>query len=124
MANPLGRLVHGFRNHPLYNIWNGMIQRTTNPKNPKYHLYGGAGRGVCEDWRNVEKFVTYVETTLGERPSKRHSIDRIDNTKGYEPGNIRWATFEEQKANSVAMSEETKHKISAALSLAWKEGRH
>lgn len=41
----------------------------------------------------------YVDQTLGPRPSPDHTIDRVDNDKGYEPGNIRWATEAEQLAN-------------------------
>ena len=33
------------------------------------------------------------------KPSTKHSIDRIDNDKGYQPGNCRWATAREQRLN-------------------------
>ena len=36
---------------------------------------------------------------VGPRPSDKHSLDRIDNAKGYEPGNVRWATMSAQCRN-------------------------
>lgn len=36
---------------------------------------------------------------MPEPPSDAHTIDRIDNSKGYEPGNVRWATMAEQHRN-------------------------
>ena len=50
---------------------------------------------MCLKWRNFHKF--YAD--MGPRPTPRHSIDRIDNEKGYEPANCRWATKSEQQRN-------------------------
>jgi hypothetical protein len=87
--------THGKYGTRVYGIWNAMIQRCTNPSQPHYERYGGQGVKVCWQWRNFEGF--YAD--MGEPPTDRHSIDRIDNSKGYEPGNCRWATPKEQRAN-------------------------
>lgn len=73
-----------------------MKSRCHNPKNHAYKWYGGRGITVCAEWRqSLAAFAAHV----GPRPSPEHSIDRIDNSKGYEPGNVRWATVQAQKAN-------------------------
>lgn len=97
-ARPRHRTKPGetaIRHHPLYQIWNGMLGRCLNPREQHYHRYGGAGITVCERWMDFSAFVE----DMGERPSTRHSIDRMDNAKGYEPGNCRWATRREQTLN-------------------------
>ena len=82
-------------NHPLYGIWKGMRNRCTNPKNKAYPGYGGRGISVCEAWDDFDQFCQ----DMGDRPSPTHSIDRIDNDKGYSPDNCRWATPAEQCVN-------------------------
>lgn len=72
-----------------------MKQRCLNPKNHAYPRYGGRGIAICARWLHFEGFLE----DMGERPSVGHSIDRIDNARGYEPGNCRWATSGEQSLN-------------------------
>lgn len=77
-----------------YQIWAGMKQRCLNPANPSYKDYGGRGITLCERWITFEGFLA----DMGECPPN-HSIDRINNNKGYQPGNCRWATPTEQVRN-------------------------
>jgi hypothetical protein len=83
---------------PLYHIWDGIKQRCYNPASPKYPRYGGRGISMDPAWRvNFWKFAE----SMGTRPSDKHSVDRIDNTAGYFPGNVRWATPGEQQHNRL-----------------------
>lgn len=81
--------------------WKSMIDRCYNPKQPKYSYYGGRGIAVCNRWRFGENgktgWLCFFED-MGPKPTG-HSIDRIDNTKGYSLENCRWATMQEQIAN-------------------------
>ena len=88
--------THGLSRSPEYGIWNAMRQRCENPNNKSYARYGGKGITVCQRWTgSFEAFLT----DMGPRPSPNHSLDRIDGTRSYEPGNVRWATMTEQNRN-------------------------
>lgn len=89
------RLTRERKRHPLEYLWFGMLRRCRNPKHHKYPRYGGRGITVCEHWNTFQNFVQ----DMGERPSKSHSLDRINNDGNYEPGNVRWATPKEQRNN-------------------------
>lgn len=76
----------------------GAIQRCYNRNSTAYKYYGARGIEVCTDWmmpRGIDLFILHI----GKKPSPAHSIDRIDNDGNYEPGNVRWATWEQQAGN-------------------------
>ena len=86
----------------LYHRWQHMIQRCHNPNYPDYPRYGGRGIYVCDRWRfgedGVSGFTLFMED-VGKYARRNLSMDRIDNSKGYEPGNVRWATTKQQANN-------------------------
>lgn len=72
-------------------VYSSIIQRCYNKNDPSYMYYGGRGIKVYKPWReDREKFIQYCVKYLGKRPEKYYFIDRIDNNKGYIPGNLRW----------------------------------
>lgn len=80
---------------PTYKTWLGVLNRCLNSKSRYYPRYGGRGISVCEQWRqDFQQFVMDV----GKKPAGK-SLDRIDNNKGYEPGNVKWSTPKEQNNN-------------------------
>lgn len=99
-------LSHGYaRGKPgkLYNCWTQMKKRCECATNRAYHNYGGRGIKVCPEWSaDFLSFARYI----GEPPSAQHSIDRFPNNNGnYEPGNVRWATAKQQRANQRTKQE-------------------
>lgn len=80
---------------PEFRSWTQMIRRCTEPNSGSYSRYGAVGVTVCEEWLKFESFLASV----GARPAAGYAIDRIDGTKGYEPGNVKWSSVHEQNRN-------------------------
>lgn len=98
-----------------YHIWRSMIQRCTSETHVSYPDYGGRGIKVCDEW--LGGFHAFLKD-LGPRPTKGHSLDRINPDGNYQPDNVRWATGKVQarnKRNSVYMEHpKTGEKVPAA----------
>jgi hypothetical protein len=81
-----------------WTAWQNMIQRCTNLNYSRYDDWGGRGIKVCERWLEENGFINFL-ADMGECPPGM-SLERIENNKGYEPGNCKWATLKEQNNNT------------------------
>lgn len=86
---------HSMTGTPEYRVWIAMKQRCNDKNASNYHKYGGKGIKVCDRWN--DSFIAFY-SDMGKRPDG-HSIDRIDGSRGYEPGNCRWADIYTQNRN-------------------------
>lgn len=83
--------------HPEYRRWLGMKERCYNPNHSSYKNYGAKGIKVCDRWLGKDGFYNFIED-MGEKPDGA-TLDRIDNSKDYEPANCKWASYHQQAAN-------------------------
>lgn len=74
---------------PEYTAWFRMRQRCSNSKHKDFKHYGARGIKVCQEWDRPGGFTAFL-AEVGEKPWHRATLSRIDNDRGYEPGNVRW----------------------------------
>lgn len=86
---------HGGHGTLTYGRWKSMRQRCNDTAHPNHANYGGRGIAVCARWDRYAAFLA----DMGDCPDQDHTLDRLDNERGYEPGNCRWVPKAEQSAH-------------------------
>jgi len=89
---------HGLKGSRVYDIFENMLERCYNHKNPAFHNYGGRGIAVCDEWKN--NFQSFYDWATTNGYTDKLTLDRKNNDKGYSPDNCRWATRKEQSRNT------------------------
>jgi hypothetical protein len=100
---------HGMASSRLYSVWNGMVQRCTNPNNRKYSDYGGRGITVDPSWLD---FITFSDFAMRNGYTDSLCLDRINNDGPYQPGNVRFVSVAENnrnRRNSVKLDKVASH---------------
>ena len=127
--------THGFSKHPLYQLWASVVQRCTNPNHASFRNYGGrvipGPITICDRWRfDPWAFAEDIYREIGDRPEGRdehgrvlYELDRVDNNRGYEPGNVRWADRKTQAGNKRTVAEMTDQCSTLAGAVAERDAR-
>lgn len=89
-------LINKFRSE--YSSFCNAKNRCTYPSHEAFHRYGGAGITFHDGWSGRGGFARFL-AHIGPKPTPNHTLDRIKGDRGYEPGNVRWATRTEQARN-------------------------
>jgi hypothetical protein len=95
--------THGMAKSKEYRIWDSMIRRCHSKSHHAYSNYGGRGISVCDKWKSFEGF--YED--MGNKPIGL-TLERIDNSLGYNKDNCKWASMTDQSRNrrSTKLNEE------------------
>lgn len=80
----------------LYRIWHGIQQRCNNPNSSCFPKYGGANIKICQEWNT---FANFYEWSYQNGYEEHLTIDRVDNSLGYQPSNCRWVSKKQQTQN-------------------------
>jgi len=93
--NKATHTTHGLEGTRVYSIWHSMQNRCRCPDEVTDQYYKARGIKACERWGRFEAFLE----DMGQPPTDKHSLDRIDPNLGYYKENCRWATSKEQQRN-------------------------
>lgn len=88
---------HGLSKTKAWGSWRAMKERCENPNCKSYKNYGAKGITYCERWQS---FANFYED-MGERPSE-HTLERLDNSKGYSKANCVWIHKSKQGLNQTS----------------------
>jgi hypothetical protein len=91
----LATKTHGYSKRAEYSSYKHAKKRCTNASDINYPKYGG--RGIKFLFQNFEEFIAHIGPM--PRSYERLTLDRIDNNDHYRPGNVRWATYKQQRKN-------------------------
>ena len=94
----IAKTKHKLTKHKLYFVWDNMIRRCHNYKNPVYKYYGGRGIQVCNEWK--KDFISFYNWALKNGYKEKLTIDRKNNDGNYEPSNCRWVSKSTQSQNT------------------------
>ena len=92
--------THGESKTKLYHVWATMKNRCYNVNDRNYHLYGGRGIKVHDDWKNPDSYLNFKEWSINHGYKEGLTLDRINVNGDYEPNNCRWITQQEQMNNT------------------------
>jgi hypothetical protein len=91
------RATHGLSKTSEYRAWQAMQSRCSKSSKQKKDYYD-RGIRVCRGWVGKGGFIRFIDY-VGLKPTPNHSLDRINNNKGYQPDNVQWATSKQQVNN-------------------------
>ena len=113
------KYTHGMSKTRLFGVWATMKNRCNNPKVDAYPHYGGKGIKVCDEWLD---FITFHSWAMENGYAHGMTIDRLDNSKDYHPGNCRFVSWTEQGRNTsrVKINVKTAREIKKYLALGYK----
>ena len=98
------RTTHNLSKHPLYVVWQQMVQRCYNPSHKSYHNYGMRGIYIVPEWYTPgiidnPGFIAFYNWAIENGYHIGLSIDRKDNDGPYAPWNCQWVTMIYQQNN-------------------------
>ncbi len=88
-------VTHGKSKSPIYKVWKSMLTRMFYKSSGCYHRYEGRGLTMDSRWKNFEDFYS----DMGDPPFEGATLERVDNSVGYWPKNVVWATRKQQARN-------------------------
>ena len=101
------KISHGMSGKVVYYVWQQLRDRCSNPNNPKYHIYGGKGIKVCDEWLTFEGFWKDME----EGYSKGMTIDRKNSDQGYNKDNCQWLSHSGNSAKTSQVRPVTQYHV-------------
>ena len=94
-VNPTPEIISTPKQVSLWRRWTWINQAVYNPLSPDYHY----GQNLEIGFRDFNDFDNYIRTHLGEPQGEFKYLNRIDQTKGWIPGNLRWANGKQMGSN-------------------------
>jgi len=111
--------THGESNTAEFKAWTNMRQRCFSKQNASFNGYGGRGITVCDRWSSYINFIN----DMGDKPTRRHSIERADNDGHYTPCNCYWALPIDQM-NNTRFNRKVTHKGETLSVRQWERRLH